>query len=509
MAAGGRSPFPFSALLFAGAALTRPDGLIITASVVLMRVLYQKSVKTLAWRPLIVGTICFVILVGGHFLFRRIYYEDWLPNTYYCKVGNKTWWDMGGLYLYTFALEYCLVLWGPLLVLSMSGLMFRRRFETALIILAAILPHATYLASIGGDHFEYRPIDVYVPLLAILLQWGCVQAAGWARKPAPIVAYLAICLFASTSLPMLTRADFPMDYRPGFPNASPRDDNTTQLIHEAQHPALFAMPVVGDYLRWYNTSVDEMTGHFVGLRQEEHMLFYGCVMRQAGWLREAIDSGLLPRDLHIGIHCVGVIPYVTDFRTLDRLGLTDREVAHQPLPESKKRQMAHDKTATTEYGQGRGVDLWSTDFVHPVLPLGHPRLLFISQITKLQKWSSVAGDLGKGRYLVGFALQGLSSLRSKAPHVRFFSTGKLGQREVDVFGSLFKPVSREDQLDAPYDRLYTGQGDELIDMKAYAEARVSLERALATRPSNIRARQRLDYLDRITGKHRAATAPGQ
>src|ERR1051325_2370710 len=69
-----RSAFPISAVWLALAALTRPDGLLYAACILIARVLWQIRFRTLAWRPLIVGTILFLIPVGGQLIFRRLYY---------------------------------------------------------------------------------------------------------------------------------------------------------------------------------------------------------------------------------------------------------------------------------------------------------------------------------------------------------------------------------------------------------------------------------------------------
>ena len=51
-------------------------------------------------------------------LARHAYYGEWLPNTYYAKVGGRAWWDMGLTYLGGFALEYGALLWIPLIALG-------------------------------------------------------------------------------------------------------------------------------------------------------------------------------------------------------------------------------------------------------------------------------------------------------------------------------------------------------------------------------------------------------
>src|SRR5262249_6338901 len=85
-----------------GRALTRPDGVLIGATLFAARAVYELSAHHFNWRAAVKGGLLFVLVVGGHFTFRRLYYADWLPNTYYAKLGGESWWGMGFLYLATF-----------------------------------------------------------------------------------------------------------------------------------------------------------------------------------------------------------------------------------------------------------------------------------------------------------------------------------------------------------------------------------------------------------------------
>src|SRR5262249_33540122 len=98
----------------------------------------------------------------------------------------------------------------------------------------------------------------------------------------------------------------------------------------------------------------------VGVRQEEHAMFFRGVEEQGKALRKLIDRGLLPADTHIGICAVGAIPYDSDLNTLDRLGLTDAVVAHQAP--AGHRALAPERCPSCDCAARAGVDLWS---VHP------------------------------------------------------------------------------------------------------------------------------------------------
>src|SRR5207245_3510534 len=91
-----------AALLGLGA-LTRPDGMLIGGTLLAARAAYEWRARRLAWDAAVKGVLLFALIVGAHLAFRRAYYADWLPNTYYAKLGSGSWWDMGFLYFQTFA----------------------------------------------------------------------------------------------------------------------------------------------------------------------------------------------------------------------------------------------------------------------------------------------------------------------------------------------------------------------------------------------------------------------
>ena len=107
----------------------------------------------------------FLVLVAAHFLFRYAYYGEWLPNTYYAK-HVRPWYESGFRYLTAAALETGLYI---LLPLALLALRTRWRMASRWHVRAGAAlcrRHMAYLLPIGGDHFEYRPLDFYWPLLA-------------------------------------------------------------------------------------------------------------------------------------------------------------------------------------------------------------------------------------------------------------------------------------------------------------------------------------------------------
>ena len=199
---GGGSALPLSGwgsgCLLGLATLTRPDGLLIALSVYAVALAFMarrgfhRALSAL-WMPLAL----FGLMVLGHVLFRFSYYGDWLPNTYYAKVGGRTWWSMGLSYLALFVLEYGIYLWAPLLAGAIAYHRKRRSAYVPAIFAAVILPHLVYVVAIGGDHFEFRPFDLCVRALGGIDARGRSRSARWVRTPRSLLCPSA---FTSSSL---------------------------------------------------------------------------------------------------------------------------------------------------------------------------------------------------------------------------------------------------------------------------------------------------------------------
>ena len=485
----GRADLPRSSLWLAGAALTRPDGVGIALCVLAARIAIERARGRFAW-PAALRAIAIVALpVAAQLLFRWLYYGDLVPNTYHAKVGGRSWWSVGALHLASFALEYAAWLWLPLLAAGALALLRDGRGEFPLLCAAAVLPHALYFASIGGDHFEYRPLDLYLPLAALLAFHGACalrrRAARWGRAlPLAVFALLAL----SNLLPELAHRDHPPGYRTGFPGETPRDDYRAELIDTRARAWLLRVPGLRDQVEALNAVAARTTRHFVGVRQEEHAAFLASAELEARWLREGVLAGWIPADAFVAIDSVGAIPYRTRLRTLDRLGLTDRRVAREGEP-GIRRSMGHEKHASEAYRVLRGVDLDSAHAVYPILPAGHPRLLLFGHRAQRLGQAYAFARLPGQRFLVVAALAGAAALRERFPRLAF----EPGARLVEIAlagGECGRPVPRAEQLGEPYDLLYVEQSKSLWNQELRAEAHLHNRCALLQRPSNPAARIR-------------------
>lgn len=194
---------PWSAIVFAAAAMTRPEGLLaagVTGAFVASE-LVTASDRHAALRRVALWTGVFVALYGTYFIWRFSYYGYLLPNTYYAKVGlNLDALDRGLRYLATSGLQYHL---GLLFV--GAALLFadvRRRPEAAYIVaLCGALVAAIALE--GGDgHGRF-----IVPLLPLLLLAGLagfatlIERAKLQPSHALLVSTAALALGGLALLP--------------------------------------------------------------------------------------------------------------------------------------------------------------------------------------------------------------------------------------------------------------------------------------------------------------------
>ncbi|MFN0152526.1 MAG: tetratricopeptide repeat protein [bacterium] len=423
--AGGRESWARSSLLLALACLTRPDGALVAGCVLGARALVERRRGGAPLGAIARGAGILAAIVGAHLAFRLAYYGDWVPNTYHAKVGGQTWFSMGASYALTFAIEYGVVFWAPLLIASLAALRREGRAHHGLLFAAATLPHAASVIAIGGDHFEYRPLDLIFPFAFVLVADGAAALVARGRAGTRLAAALLALLFATMlTIPLLTHLGFARDYRAGFPGTSSRADGTRDLVSGARFPLLFRIPVVAQVLEFYNAQIEETTRHAVGIRQEEHALFLPTVASEGKLLAELVADGTLPPDTHIAIGSVGAIPYYSNLRTLDRQGLTDRIVAKGEGRPDARRLMAHNKLASFEDAAARGADLWSPDGTHLLFGADPKRLQGFIETSIARGSALVAARAGREHILLaevpGGAERAAARLPRTEPATQFF-----------------------------------------------------------------------------------------
>ena len=346
-----------ASLSLAAAALTRPEGLLLAACCfgwfAVQRVIVDRK---LDWRAGIMLVAPFAVLVTAHFLFRYGYYGEWLPNTYYAK-HVRPWYESGFRYLWAAALETGLYLLLPLTWVALREHWRRYRDGTYALVLLCITAHLYYLLRIGGDHFEYRPMDFYWPLLALpaaegIAHLGAKAAAGFRRirwlpwrvgpRAWAVALFVPVLCYASAIQGALL-------FAPAAPHTELEAENAGWLLALPGMPAL--VPISNDLRR-------QSAPRYVGLRSGGHRQFANKRIREWQPYEEAL-RGVLPEDAMMAIiGGIGIMPYyVPDLEIIDVHGLTDAMVARNPVTSPNyERTIAHDRRPPPVYLQQRGVN---------------------------------------------------------------------------------------------------------------------------------------------------------
>ena len=169
--ANSRAGLLTASFSLAAAELTRPEGLLLAACCfawfAVQRLVTERKINAPLIRDMLLLVAPFVILVAAHLpfplrLLRRMAAQHLLcqtrtalvrvglPLPYSRRAGDRP------LYLLL-----------PLAFLARRSRWQMHRDGSFALPLLCVAAHMAYLLPIGGDHFEYRPLDFYWPLLAV------------------------------------------------------------------------------------------------------------------------------------------------------------------------------------------------------------------------------------------------------------------------------------------------------------------------------------------------------
>ncbi|MCA9494086.1 MAG: hypothetical protein KC621_29360, partial [Myxococcales bacterium] len=343
----GTAAAALSSLALALAALTRPEALLLFALIAGLRGLDALRTER-RWAEIAALALPFGVLVGAHLLWRHHAYGMWVPNTYVAKA-TAPWFELGWPYLGCASIEAGLYLVGPL---ALVGFARRAWLDRRLVWLAGpvcIGVFVPWLARLGGDHFEWRPLDWWWAPLSAGAAYGLVVIArrGWA----------AVLLLALV-LPYARVVELEHDRL-----ASRRDVDTKGSSHEpitrANAPEAFLLPGMGPLLDWYDPALADVIHHFGAVRHWRHASFAERERERYGPYLPLRDEAhrRLPEDLVWVRGSIGVAPFhVPDVEVVDLLGLTDATIAASPPPTDRRRMLAHERRPPKGYLEERGAD---------------------------------------------------------------------------------------------------------------------------------------------------------
>ena len=344
------------------AELTRPEGLLLGACVGLWFVFDARLRKQWSWRDLARLCVPFACIVAAHYLWRYAYYGQWLPNTYYAKV-LRPWPDAGLNYFAAAACDSGLYLVLPLCALG--GVLRWSRARDSLPLLGAmvIVPHAIYLITVGGDHFEFRPLDLYWPLLAVGTIDGLALLALFfrliwrrGRWPMPRV-FTRVFAAAGVLVVGLYSTVLQIGHETLTYSKTEPGTHLVYPITADSFPTAFFLPFMEKVTSVYNPALHFCTEHAIALSWIEHKLFARERQRDYGPYGRS-DRERFPPDA-VMAHCwMGTIPYsLFEITFIDAFGLTDAVVARHGRPSNEKRLMAHARTPPPGYYAQRGVNI--------------------------------------------------------------------------------------------------------------------------------------------------------
>jgi hypothetical protein len=403
-----------SGLFFALASLTRPDGMLVGGSVLAVAGLWELRRGRFVARAWVARAAAFLTPVAAHLLFRLAYYGDWVPNTWHAKVGGRLWWEMGVTYLGAFAIEYGLVVLAPLVGLGVARCVRRGNGIVPLAYAAVVLPHALYVAAVGGDHFEYRPLDLYFPFLFLLAAEGVREAIERTRRTWPALALATAALAGLVWIPLQSHLQYPTDrYRPTFPGGD-TDDGAVERYLDPAHDPVLRLPVLRRAAELHRRWLRSMTVQAVGIRQEDHRGFTASVVPEGKRIAELIRAGRIPREVPVVLTSVGAIPYYTDLPTIDRAGLTDATVARAPIV-GEVRGMAHDLRDVDDYVRARGAILSAVTSAHLRFRLDDPDLVTVLTSAAGAGVVPAWAELAPGEILLARLPSGIAAARARLP----------------------------------------------------------------------------------------------
>jgi arabinofuranosyltransferase len=243
--------------------------------------------------------------VGALVAFKLAYFGNVLPNTFYAKAPSLGLALRGVEYVAAFGRVYGLV--APLVVAAVyAPAAIRARGRGALVLLACVVVWGAYVALVGGDFMEFRFLVPTYPLLVAFLLFCLVRGGA----PWILVGALSGALVFESAAQQYDTYDEPLLYQGA----------AIETIH--------------------------------GL--EEHL-----TSPMQGWsdIGRALARDLGgAADVTIAVGAAGAIPYFSDLRTVDILGINDAWVAREGILLAGSRP-GHTRIAPVSYLVARRVTL--------------------------------------------------------------------------------------------------------------------------------------------------------
>lgn len=297
-----------AAVLFAIAAMTRPDHLLLAGAAWV-----TEAIVLLAGRTpvrIVVGRVLrfaapTLVLFGAYWIWRWGYYGDFLPNTFYAKSGGGSYFSQGVVYL-----THGLLASGAWLALALLAILapwaLRSPAKRPLVLYACAvaLTHGLYVVKVGGDFMEFRFLlpSLFFALVASDVALRPVLLEGFAKAGWRTVAALVVC----AAFGLL---------------------------------ATNVRPITDAKKRWYLSAEDT----FYRVTSIFPFVLDHPFANSGRQLKEALQpAGLAPR---FAFGCIGMVAYYSEMPLIDTYGLATKSIARKPL--TRRGRPGHEKRAST------------------------------------------------------------------------------------------------------------------------------------------------------------------
>jgi len=283
--------FSLAPVLFALAAMTRPEGAAFFMVSFLHRLIFRLKEHRIYFKDFI-WLASFAVIYFPYFIWRFNYYGYLFPNTVYAKVNHGFQQYTAGLkYIFRF-LQYNTAgfLFPVLAIIFVYGTKRRREFWASYLGLI-ILFYTGFIFLVGGDWMhEFRFFVPILPVAYLIIQEG-------------------VKLFYQF---------IPQERFPSFVATKISRIFSQRLIAHSVFASVFLFTLLHAY------QVKSDVDHYGELLREHHF-------KVAKWLKDNA-----PPSSKIAIIDIGVIPFVSGCYTIDMCGLADTDIAHKKMSASEK-----------------------------------------------------------------------------------------------------------------------------------------------------------------------------
>jgi arabinofuranosyltransferase len=343
-------------VLLALAEYTRPEALMLWGFCMVWLGLDALWHRRLSFRILAIAAAPYVVLVAAHFLFRHAYYDEWLPNTYYAK-HIRPWVDSGLRYMAMATIEHGLYLLAPLAAVGTAWRLRANRDTTHVLGWLIVVPHVVYLVRIGGDHFEFRPLDLYWPFVAVAAAEGVVAIHAKLAAHKRLLAWVVSGAVVTITVVYESAVSIGHELESGDASTRSQTYQHSPTITKEKAGRLFWIPGYDWLTTAHGERLDASVKRFVGTRQREHKGFWESRRNMFAGYEQY--RGFLPDDAVTATYSIGVYGfYLPDLELIDTRGLTDATVArNETVKDNEARRMAHDRRPPPGYLRSRGVNV--------------------------------------------------------------------------------------------------------------------------------------------------------